>query len=786
MEILTLLKANIHYKKGSFRSIIILMSIISMALTLILSVQDNIKESIIAAQERVNTGTVLCMINKNRLSDKLYASIKNHNLVNSTRKVETIVAENVNLNGKDSSNSVFLQELREDYKLFNEKGTAYYDKVKELNSGELYISKGMQSNYSLEIGNTITINFLDQVYKFKVSGIIEDPELGASVIGWKNIFISHEDYLKLKTQDALYSLSKPGENKSALVDQLYIYKMDECYLTDGRFARQINLDTGILDMCYGTITKETLINYTYLFPKIICLILTVFVVFLMIVVLVIMCHSVSTGIEMEYTAIGIMKSLGFSKGKIRIVLASQYVLAQIIGAVTGILPAIILCRFLSQVFVPITGIIPTNSVAAGKCSFFIIGMILISVLCMYVITGKIAKVSPVIAISGGNNEIYFDSRIKAPVSKKILLPSLAFRQFTSNKRQYAGAIVSVSILAFFMTTMMVLANVITATSAWESMGVLYSDIDCKFIQNIDRDDKIVEEIKSIVEEYSAVEDYFYLDSHMYFSINGEQLMATIYGEPEQIKALTKGRIPIYDNEIVITEIAADNMGLNVGDRVTVAYGDKKAEYIISGLNQYMNDAGKNFSISMDAAEKIYSAKIFWIAYTIEDRSKGKAIEEALNERYGDKMNALFTEELMDKEYSMAIKFMTLIVYVFSIVFSVVVVYMFCCKAFIRERRDIGIFKALGFTSLKLRLQFAFRFSIVAVIGSVIGVALAAVFSGKLLSSILRLIGISSFKVIFNIRTFMVPTAVICICFFMFSLWATKKIKKVEVKELVVE
>lgn len=71
-------------------------------------------------------------------------------------------------------------------------------------------------------------------------------------------------------------------------------------------------------------------------------------------------------------------------------------------------------------------------------------------------------------------------------------------------------------------------------------------------------------------------------------------------------------------------------------------------------------------------------------------------------------------------YEVARNAMTVIIYAISVVFSLVVVMMFCKKAFLQERRDIGIYKSLGFTSGKLRLQFAVRFLIVALIGSVLG------------------------------------------------------------------
>lgn len=784
MEIITLVKANIRHRKGSFTSIIILMMIISAALLSILSVQDDIYCSILDIHKRADTGNILSMMDKDKLSDELLVSIKNNKLVQGIQCVDTIPADSFTFKGNEySGNTVCIQKLNPSYRLFRSDGKGYLSGTPELKQGECYVLRGMQTNISCETGDTVTLTTPSGNYDLKVAGIIEDPMLGASVIGWKNIYVSDVDYGNM--YDDAGRRTDLGEGVCAVLTQISIYKSEDCNLTDAQFARQLNLDTGFADMSYGTITRKQSIHYTYLFPEVISSILMVFVVLLLVVVVVVMCQSISSGIEMEYTTLGVMKSQGFSKGRIRSIYILQYLTAQVIGVLVGILPAIPLGRIIGDVFSPITGVIPSGRIAVGKYILIIFAVFLISIFCMMYITRKIARISPVRAIAGGRTEIWFDSRIRVPISQKALSASLALRQFTSNKRQYIGIVAIVSMLVYFMVTMMVLGNVITATSAWESMGFIYSDVEIKFEKEADQ--KTMTEIENVIRDYSSIESSWHSCGNYYFSVNGEQVMSCIWGAPEEIRAVTKGRIPLYDNEIVMTEIAADSMGLKVGDEVTVGYQGRKVDYIISGLNQHVNDAGRNFGMTKSAAEKLQDEfGIFYMGYTLSDRSVGQTIADKLNERYGDILEANYVDALVDEMYQIAINAMTAVVYVFSIIFAVVVVHMVCAKAFLRERRDIGIFKAVGFSSGRLRLQFAVRFLIVAVLGSVIGSALAAAFSEDMLSSILRMMGISSFKVPFHIITFAIPVMMICVCFFVFAFAAARKIKKVEVKELVVE
>ena len=81
-------------------------------------------------------------------------------------------------------------------------------------------------------------------------------------------------------------------------------------------------------------------------------------------------------------------------------------------------------------------IIIDGKISYSKSVFIIVGIILVSMIFIIVITKKVGKISPVRAISGGKSEVYFDSRLNVPISKRGLSFTLAVRQFTSSKKRY--------------------------------------------------------------------------------------------------------------------------------------------------------------------------------------------------------------------------------------------------------------------------------------------------------------------------------------------------------------
>lgn len=782
MEKMTMIKANIRHKKGSFAGIVILMAVISMALLSLLSIWDNTLAGITDAQERAQMGDLLCLVNKNRLEGKLLSDVRSHPLVKDVKTVETLACNKTVYEDYEYSESVFLQEAPPSGRLFLSGGAGFQEKTPKLKPGEIYISRGIQTNLGCQTGDTLSFTFSSGAYRFKIAGIMEDPVFGASVMGWKNLFISARDYEKIR-KEVLQADTQ--EHASVPVMHVFVYKTDDCKLSDAKFARQLNLDTGLSDMSFGSLTRSALTNYTSLFPKTICTVLTVFVFLLLAAVIIVVCHSVSTGIEMEYTTLGIMKALGFQKKDIQMILAAQYLLAEAVGILLGILPAAPLCNAVSNVFFPITGIVPKKALSVEKGGLLLLLVLAVSVVCILLITQKLKKISVITAIAGGKKEIYFDSRIKTGISQKMLMPSLAFRQFTSNKRQYAGMAVIAAILVYFMVSMMILANMITVRSSWSSMGILDSNLDVILTPGKEISEEQIKEIEKTIGENGVFKVSHKSCGNSNFSLDGEQIVGCVFEEADYIPGLLKGRLPEYENEIVITEIVAETLDLKIGDRVTIACGEKKAEYMISGLNQYLNEAGMIFSMTMEAASLIMNPHLQYLGYMIEDEAQGEKTAEILNEKYKDLLFARYSNQI-DVMYQAAVYAMMLVVYLFSAVFSVVVVHMTCSRAFIRERKDIGIYKALGFTSGKLRLQFAIRFTIVAGTGAVFGCAAAAAFAENMLGRMLRLIGISRIDTVLRISTILVPVIMICVCFFVFSYMASRKIKRVEVRELVAE
>lgn len=781
MEIITLLRANMLKKKGTFISIMILMLLITAMIISVVSVKHNYNSAIDDSFDSIGSD-VLVMIRKNNLSDELLSNIENHEYVEKINKYYSIGSSYAVYNGRKDNNSYFLRELPDNIKVFNNRCDNYKKEKTIINPGEIYLPLGSKDKIGCELGNNINIIFTNEVSKsFKIAGFVEEPFQGASTIGWKQVFVNNDDLIELQ--------NKIGDDqKNFHFYILEIFKDDVCNLSSIKFQRQINLDTKIISMSIGSIYKDQSRNYSTMIPEIVINVVIGFSILLFVIVMIVVSHNISTEIEMDYTTIGILKAQGFTKNKIRLIYLLQYIISIVIGIFVGLLCAIPIESVVGNVCKAVTGILPNNGLNIFAVLVYIVVVLSISSLILYLKTIKIGKISPVNAINGGNNDIYFNNRLNAPISKNALSLSLSFRQFTSAIKRYISTILISALLVFCMITTTLVSKCLSSKETLRNMGVVESDI---YIVAKDRENFLgFDEVDNFVESTGYMQEKNSVAS-LYTSIEGENVMCEIIQFSQYISpSVLKGRAPIYDNEIVVSKFVADELDLKIGEEATVTFGKNSNKYLITGIYQSGNDGGYTYAMSFAGAIR-NGATISNYAryYILNNHSKIEDVANKLKDSFGDVFTITYdTSTTSDAygAYKSIVDIVNIIIYSFSIIFTLVVIKMICTKAFIEEKTTFGIYKSLGFTNKKLRLQFSLRFLVISIIGLLLGIIFSLLLTDDLLNLIFSLFGICKVYFVYTPMSIILPFITITICLFMFSYLLSGKIKKCDVRELIAE
>lgn len=291
-----------------------------------------------------------------------------------------------------------------------------------------------------------------------------------------------------------------------------------------------------------------------------------------------------------------------------------------------------------------------------------------------------------------------------------------------------------------------------------------------------------EEAEQLIESLSGIKEQFKL-LQLNASAENMSCVMNVISEPERYQII-KGKTCIYANEVVMTEMLADTLHVNIGDSITVTYGDNSAKYTISGFNECANDMGQNFSLSEEGFARISTEKeSYYQAYILKDSSKKDEIIEKLGSDYGvvDTNWWSGAKTINDTAHTL-VWFM----YGLSLIFILVVIMMTGSKILYKEKRDLGIYKSLGFSSNRLRSLYALRFGIAATIGAVIGTLLSEVLTDPLVTFILKMCGISRFTSNISFLHMMKPGVEIVIATVILAYLTSGKIKKMNTMLLVVE
>lgn len=788
MYLLSLLKANLRHKKGSFISVLILSMIIALAASTIISINTNIETRSDEAMDRIPMGELLVIANKRYVTDERVERIKGCSNVSDVSIVETVTQ---NLKFGDKRNGNFTSFLSCDpekfpYRVYKDNEREFEPDQAELKKGEVYLPISFKQEFNCKVGDTFVMPNGTNDETFTIKAFIEEPYLGSQTIGIKLAVMNKEDFSRL--QKGIDIESKDDSYVKSL-SFVCISKNKDTQVTNSEFKKEINQASAIVD--YGMITmfRSQCHYYTLIFTDILSAIMYVFLFLLAIVVLIVIGHSITSSIEMDYVNLGILKAMGFTKGMLQIVFVLEYMIAEVIGCLIGILLSKGAIYFLNQIFVLSTGLLSEAKIDLVSVLLLLLVVLVLSVAFIVFKTRKIAKITPICAIRGGSDEVFFHSRAEVGVGKRGLNLKIALRQITSNKRQYVSCFLITAVLVFFLVSITAINTSMDSELVETSFGGVFTDVTISYEKTPDELlDQRKAEVDKMVKQVAEVSNSFETVSS-YFTLNEEEYHGTAYSDMTVLKSVLKGRLPKYDNEILVTPILADEMNLKVGDTVSLTYKEKSADYVISGFYQETSDLGRCFSFSVDAMRRIVEdKKVKWTEYVLKEKAKSKEVTKMLQSEYGEELTVTdnnSTEGFTDTIVT-AMHLLNNVIYVVAILFALIVVVLLCGKAFYREQTDIGIYKAVGFSTRALRLQFALRFMLVAVFGSILGIVLNLFLNNMLMQAIFINIGVANYQTVYTVTSLVLPVVTIGICFFVFAYLVARKVKRVDTRTLITE
>ena len=760
-----IIRAGVKRNKGSFLGIGILLLLAALSLTAVLMTVLAGNSYIRDEMERAGFGDLTAWASDVPDIAFLMESIREQEGVESAEAQRLIFSE-YEANGveSDSQGQMIPWTLSGSrYRFFQNNLSGYREAPEEIGEQEVYVSPSMKSMMNLEPGDTVTfpIARAGRTISLTVAGYYEDPFMGSSMIGMKGFLISE------KTYEEIGSVIEETGMDALARDGFMIHIRAEDGITVSEVNRILVENTPLSMYTEFIHSADTMAGFMGILQNAFSAILAAFALALFGVAMGVMGHSISGLVEQEWKNLGILKTMGYTGGRLTGLLTIQYGAAMGGGVILGMLLAVPAAGLISRMTVTTAGVLIPVTFPVLPCMGVFAILLLVPVSFCILRLRNIKRIAPMAAIRGESESVsvsetkFFRNGIQAGG----LSFHLALRQVLTGRRRYMGACLVAIFLVFFAS----LAGRMNGWLGEDGKGMM----DAFHPADLDLGVQVLgelgaEEMEQMVLSYTDITDS-YLLAMPSVSVNGTNYTANVITEPERFH-ISRGQTSMGADQVVLTEALASDLGADVGDFVTIRGNKGSGEFTVSGIYHCANDMGANLGMSREGYLSIGEddSRLWCYHYFLEDPSQKQAITEALEQTWGGDVHVHENSWPGLSGIISAMHLLILFLYGVSAAFICIVTGMAGTKILDVEQKDMGIYKSIGCSVRMLRFSFAFRFGIVAAVGAVIGTLAAMGFTDPVVSTVMRLAGISNFASWNTPGSVLLPGSMVILLFFGFA------------------
>lgn len=806
----TLAVAGIKRSKGSFLGIFFLMALTAAALTFTICMYVDLNAREADALAEAGAGDVYAYDLASSLTDEAVASVQALDEVGEVRTSSVLVVPTA-FHGEDGrdidknpSSAVQYQAWGTGIscRLFTPDGTGFADDPEPPAPGEVYVPLTLKVSPGVDVGDTVELAIGDRSRTLTVSGFIEDPQMGTAFMELKRYQVAPETYEEL-ARDVDEAAVAQGEPIDIYATGSFAYRITEmnAFLSDAARARGVqpsDLTRAIAEgtawgaSTSGMFSSTTLAGYAMMVVIIGAAVMGVFACLLFVVALVICAHAISSSIEEHYADYGTLKAVGVGRRTLAAVLVVEYGGASLAGFAVGFALAMAAVPAALPFFAQLTGVLADND-SVPVAALCVLGALLALVAAVVAHRArKLAAISPLVALRGGAADHSFASRATRPVTGVRLNLQLALRAVVSAKRRYVGLVLCAFLLCAFVVLVYGICGTLNKPdAAYGTFGMWKSDVTAAAASP----DLDFDEVERTVADVSPIERSWQ-ESFTMVNLGGESRSFVGLTDTSLVTGMSEGRAPLYDNEVLVGSNLASLVGLELGDEFMVPGNDGvERPFIVCGKLSSMLNAGYGCVVTFDSVCELAGidpdASSAPHQYALADPGKADEARAALERRFGGDVDARPSGLFSDTGDMVALiqsLFVTM-AYVMALVAVALVflaVSLIIGRLFSAERHDLGVYRALGFTCRALRVQFALRFFCVALLGCALGAAAAMLGGGWLVSQLFGLFGLTSFALDANPFAVGGLTLGLAAVFLAAAYVSSRKVKRVDVRELVAE
>lgn len=593
--------------------------------------------------------------------------------------------------------------------------------VSDVPKGKVYITGYVPIREGATAGDKFRLKLDSTEIGLEVEGIAKDALFGSAMMANPRLLMNHEDFETLLKDETIST-----------------YRIGHIYYIDSDDTSALESDiSGLSDIYFSG--SNAMIKTTYIMNTLVAMVILVISIGLIIVSFVVLKFTIRFTISEEFREIGVMKAVGLPNTSIRSLYIVKYFGIAIVGAGIGYVCSIPFGKMLINS-------ISQNMMLGNDNSIIVsilccIAVVLLILLFSWQSTRKVNKLSPIDAVRNGQTGERFGKKSILHLGKSKLLTSgfFALNDVVSEPKQYGILTAVFAVCTSMVMILAVTANTLNSDSLLYLLSVTNSDV---YMSDSERAHDVMTGIKTLEETETEIEDI--LAEH---DMPGTVYLETWYKLPVTSKnenfnipflkckdtkttdyEYTDGIPPMCTDEIAVTEQIADKLNAHIGDHVTVNIGDEKKEFIITAYFQDFNNLGEcaRFHQDLEIPDTLMSSA-FSYQINFDDAPDDALISERIEKmkKIFDNENIMDTTEFVMESTSAGetIRSVKNLVLAISTVIIILLAVLMERSFITKEKAEIALMKAVGFSDGAVILHHTLRFTAIALIAIMISSAL---------------------------------------------------------------
>ena len=252
-SILKLTFANIRHGKGAFKSIILLMMLLTFSFSGTVSNDDRLREARTERFEQEGVPDLLVSIYDDLLTDEMLEDVRTNPHVSSLRTTKSIFFTHAPLvDGKETKIRLTLDAYRSGLRVFSDDGSAFLPDS-PLSDGEIYLPYKMKLLNGYDKGTQITLRTSSGFDEpFTVRGFYEDIYFGATTAADNCCIVTVHDHERLAAEKT-ERLDAPKRH-AILIARLFINGTGD--LSQAELRRELGKSSALLNTANSAVTGE--------------------------------------------------------------------------------------------------------------------------------------------------------------------------------------------------------------------------------------------------------------------------------------------------------------------------------------------------------------------------------------------------------------------------------------------------------------------------------------------------------------------------------------------------